>query len=89
MQVVDPHLGLGEYVCQDGPWSCCDQVDELLAKCSVVDGHVDCLYREIRNVEVNMTVVQGNIHVHCIRYADPELIFIVALLLWVTCCKSI
>lgn len=90
MQVVDPHIGLGEYVCRDDGrhvWSCCEQVHELFAKCSVVDGYVDCLYRDIRNVNVNMTVVGGNIHVQCSRTADLELLMlVVSLLVTMACC---
>ena len=84
MNVIDPHLGLGEYTCTDhGITSCCDVLDQLRAKCSVVDGVVDCLYHVIPDVETNLTVVNGNIHVDCKREFDFTPFFMLWLFLGV------
>lgn len=93
MNVIDPHLGLGEYTCTDhGITSCCDVLDQLRAKCSVVDGVVDCLYHVIPDVETNLTVVDGNIHVDCKRELDFEpffmLYFFLAILVLNACLGS-
>ena len=58
--MLDPSRGVGTYVCVENS-VCCDHLDELRAKCSVDE----CVYHELENFVVNLTVEGSHILVDC------------------------
>ena len=70
--MLDPSRGVGTYVCTDYGvhQTCCPHVDQLRAKCSIIDGVADCIFVELQDFIVNMTVVHDQIHVGCTPHHD-------------------
>lgn len=62
--MLDPSRGVGTYVCVENA-VCCDHLDELRAKCSVIDGVAECVYHELEDFVVNLTVEGSQILVDC------------------------
>lgn len=74
--MLDPSRGVGTYVCTDYGMhqACCPHVHQLRAKCSVIDGVADCIFVELQDFIVNMTVVGDQIHVGCTPQHDVSVL---------------
>jgi hypothetical protein len=81
--MLDPSRGVGTYECVENA-TCCDHLDELRAKCSVIDGVAECIYRELEDFVVTLTVEGNQILVDC-YYVSPFVDICLLFLMWIVC----
>ena len=70
-QMLDPSRGVGTYVCVENA-TCCAHMDELRAKCSVIDGVAECVYHELEGFVVHLAVEGNQVLVDCHDVASFE-----------------
>jgi len=79
--MLDPSRGVGTYVCAENA-TCCDYLDFLRAKCTIVDGVPECLYHRLEGFVVNMTVQGNQVLVDCEEQLELTLLGLF-LVMWV------
>ena len=89
-QMLDPSRGLGTFECEStGTFkNCCDRLDDMRIKCSVVDNVPDCVHVQLEDFYVNVTAVGNIVYVHCHPLVDvhPYLEFLMTLVFMAISC---